>query len=304
MARPMSANATTNGSMIAPLPVFWLSAASHEPVPVTVPGGSAPVTSARSPRTCALVPAWANRYSSCPLGTAPRGCRAAVSAGATQPSAVLVMELAKPTTVRFWACGDPVTVIVLPTTGPPSPAVLFSVTWPGPLAQRPAFSTTSSTGPPGEDRPTSVSCPKGWPLNCDWTVTSPNGPAIAVTPCRVRVAASRAESACAEFTVTIRCAPFWAAKACWNGPLLAASSVRPRVAEAVETSSTMPSTTAWTLCRRIPPVAVLTAPSQFTGTPPRGRRPAGRPRSAPCGPRTARPAPGRGSPAPASARRR
>ncbi len=29
MARPISANATTNGSMIAPLLVFWLSAASH-----------------------------------------------------------------------------------------------------------------------------------------------------------------------------------------------------------------------------------------------------------------------------------
>ena len=61
MARPMSANATTNGSMIAPLLVFWSSAASQDPAPVTVPGGSAPVTSARSARTCASVPALANR---------------------------------------------------------------------------------------------------------------------------------------------------------------------------------------------------------------------------------------------------
>ena len=50
MTRPISANATTNGSMIAPLPVAAFSAASQEPVPVTVPGGSALVTSATSAR--------------------------------------------------------------------------------------------------------------------------------------------------------------------------------------------------------------------------------------------------------------
>ena len=302
MTRPMSANATTNGSMIAPLPVFWLSAASQEPAPVTVPGGSAPVTSARSARTWALVPALANRYSSCAPGAAPGGCRAATSAGATQPSAVLVMELAKPTTVNVTGCGNPVMMSLLPTTGPPSPGLVFSTTWPGPVTQRPPSGTTSSTGPPGEGRPTSVSCPKGWPLHCDWTVAAPNGPAIAVTPGRDRVAASRAGPAWAGFTVTTRCAPFWTAKACWNGPSVAASSVRPSVAEAVETSRTNPSTTACTLFRSIPPAAVLTAPNQFTGTPRRVRRPAVRPRSAPCGPRTDRPGPGRGSPAPGFAR--
>ncbi len=304
MTRPISANATTNGSMIAPLPVFWLSAASQEPAPVTVPGGSAPVTSARSARTWASVPALANRYSSCAPGAAPGGCRAATSAGATQPSAVLVIELAKPTTVSVTACGNPVTVIVLPTCGPPPPAVAFSTTWPGPVTQCPAVSTASSTGPPGEARPTRMSCPKAWPLHCVGTVASANGPAIAVTPRRERVLASCDGSARAGFTVTVRCAPFWAAKACWNGASLAASRARPSVAEAVDTSSTMPSTIACTLCRSIPPVAVLTAPSQFTGAPRRQRPPAVRPRSAPCGPRTARPAPRRGSPKPASARPR
>ena len=51
MARPISANATTNGSMIAPLPVAWFSAASQEAAPVTAPGGSALLTSATSART-------------------------------------------------------------------------------------------------------------------------------------------------------------------------------------------------------------------------------------------------------------
>ncbi len=53
ITRPISANATTNGSMIAPLPVASLSAASQEPAPVTAPGGSALVTSATSARTWA-----------------------------------------------------------------------------------------------------------------------------------------------------------------------------------------------------------------------------------------------------------
>src|SRR5580700_1700232 len=118
MARPISANATTNGSMIAPLLSDWLSAASHEPDPVTVPGGSAPVTSARSARTWDAVPALVNRYSSCALEGEPR---ADTSAGATHPSAVLVIELAKPTTVSVTGCASPVTDIVFPTTGPPPP---------------------------------------------------------------------------------------------------------------------------------------------------------------------------------------
>ena len=73
------------------------------------------------------------------------------------------------------------------------------------------------------------------------------------------MAASCAELARAVFTVTVTSAPRWAANAWLNGVLLAASSARPSVAEAVETSSTMAITTACTLCRSIPPVAVLTA---------------------------------------------
>ena len=152
-------------------------------------------------------------------------------------------------------------------------------------------------------RPASRSCPNGWPPNCTGTVAAGNGPAAAVTPPRVPVAASSAELARAAFRVTVTSAPCWAPNACWNGALLAASSVKPSVAEAVETSSTMPITTACTLCRSNPPVAVLIAPSQFIVgqlmlclplVPPQPRRPAGRPRAVPCEPRTARPAPGRG----------
>src|SRR5580658_9676254 len=135
MARPISANATTNGSMIAPLLSDWLSAASHEPDPVTVPGGSAPVTSARSARTWDAVPALVNRYSSCALGGAPGACKKETSAGATHPSALLVIELAKPTTVSVTGCASPATDTVFPSVGPPPPDKPFSTICPGPVTQ-------------------------------------------------------------------------------------------------------------------------------------------------------------------------
>jgi hypothetical protein len=53
MARPISANATTNGSMIAPLPAASFSAASHELAPATAPAGSARLIVATSARTWA-----------------------------------------------------------------------------------------------------------------------------------------------------------------------------------------------------------------------------------------------------------
>ena len=51
MARPISANATTDGSMMAPLPVASFCAASQDAAPVTAPAGSARLTSATSART-------------------------------------------------------------------------------------------------------------------------------------------------------------------------------------------------------------------------------------------------------------
>ena len=53
MIRPISANANTNGSMIAPL-LFELSCAlSQDAAPVTAPDGRARVTPATSARTWA-----------------------------------------------------------------------------------------------------------------------------------------------------------------------------------------------------------------------------------------------------------
>ena len=237
----------------------------------------------------------------------PGACSAVISPGATQPSAVLVIELAKPTTVRDGFPGTPVTARVLPVTGPPPPGKPFSTTWPGPVGQWPAFSTRSSTGPPGVGRPARVSWPNGCPPSWTWTVASGNGPAAAVTSGRVRVAASSAWLARAVFTVTATSAPCWAANACWNGPLVTESNARPSVADAVETSSTVPITTAWTLCRSTPPAAVRTAPiplvllsarlrrcSSLMPAPPRSRPRPARPPARPSGLRTAAPGPGRG----------
>ena len=55
----------------------------------------------------------ATRYSICALAGAPGARSRAISPGVTQPSAVFVIELAKPTTVRAGAPGAPVTESVL-----------------------------------------------------------------------------------------------------------------------------------------------------------------------------------------------
>ena len=115
----------------------------------------------------------------------PGATSAAIWPGATQPSAVLVIELAKPTTVRVGLPGALVTCTVFPSTMPPLPVVAgSSTTWPGPSTQCPAFSTRSSTGPPGAGPPGQLSCPQGWPWKLTWTVVFANGPAKAVTPAR------------------------------------------------------------------------------------------------------------------------
>ena len=77
---------------------------------------------------------------------------AVISAGSTQPSAVLVTEFAMPTTVS--ACLP--TVIVEPSWPGPL-AFAESTTWLSLVAQWPCCRVRSSTGPPGEDRPTRFS---------------------------------------------------------------------------------------------------------------------------------------------------
>src|SRR5215472_5257360 len=64
----MTPNATTNGTMIAIVPLSWLLTVSQEPVPVIVPDGSALVRAVTSALICGWVSAWWNRYSICAAG--------------------------------------------------------------------------------------------------------------------------------------------------------------------------------------------------------------------------------------------
>src|SRR6516165_241648 len=129
-----------------------------------------------------------------PCGSAARS--AATSAGATQAWAVLVIDVALPTTVRRGEPGTPVTVICVPMPTRDAWPSVSTTACPGCVAQWPEISVRSSTGPPGDARPTTVIC---WVA--DWpggggtsmvavTVVWGNGPAAAVTPARWVVAAS------------------------------------------------------------------------------------------------------------------
>ena len=214
------------------------------------------------------MPALANRYSISSVAGMPAdadadAARLAACPGATQPSAVFVMELAKPTTVSRCA---PI-VSTLPTVtgcGPLGDGVPLSTIWPEPVTQRPALRTRSSTGPPGPPRPTTRMPPYGWPSTSDeTTLTSVKGPDAAVTPPSFAVAAIRDALAVVVFSTRAASAPRWAANALSNGALVAASNAKPSAAEAVEISSTAQITSACTLCRSRPPAAVRTAPSQL-----------------------------------------
>jgi hypothetical protein len=61
ITRPMSANAMTNGSKIAPLPSASNWALSQEALVAIAPAGRARVIVATSARICASLPAAANR---------------------------------------------------------------------------------------------------------------------------------------------------------------------------------------------------------------------------------------------------
>jgi len=154
---PISPNATMNGTHGANEAVACAWASSQDCVPSTLPCGSAAVTAAMSVFTAAVVAALEKRYSICDVSGVPAACRAAISPGVTQPCAVPVADVAMPTTVSFGEPGAPVTVIFDPTPAC-RPDWLDSTICPGPAAQWPAVSMRSSTGPPGEARPTMVSC--------------------------------------------------------------------------------------------------------------------------------------------------
>ena len=125
-------------------------------------------------------------------------------------------------------------------------------------------SVTSSTGPPGEARPTTVSWPWLTPTVrrpgrrrlrvVAVTVVSANGPAAAVTPGSRwwRRAGRRG------LPVAVTWAPCWAANAWSNGALESTSRPSASVEAAVETSTTSPMTMACTRRPDSPPRAART----------------------------------------------
>src|SRR5260370_30621957 len=210
--------------------------------------------------TAAVVPALEKRYSICDASGVPAACSAAISAGVTQPCAVPVTDVATPTTVSFGEPGTPVTVICDPTPRF-RPDWLDNTICPGPVAQWPAFSVRSSSGPPGEERPTRVSrwwrvigVPVAWPPDETWmdggtcvvteTGGSGDGPADAVAPGSRVVAASWAGEA--PVVVVVTSAPCCAANAWSKGALESASRPSASVEAAVEPNTTRPITMACT----------------------------------------------------------
>src|SRR5262245_56043706 len=267
--RPMTPKATTNGTIGAIPEDSWSLTARYDCVAVTAPGGSARFSAATSARIAAAVLALANRYSICTVGGAPRARRAAISRGTTQPSADWLIELAMPTTVNLGRPGTPTAVTCAPG-GKPNWKSLESTISPGRCAHRPCRRVRSSSGPPGEARPTSVSggpvnCPPdpGGPGSCGVMVTSGYGPAAAVT-CGSRVlAASWAVVALPESMAATRCAPCWAAKALSNGAFETTTRPRASTQAPVEIVTTRPITSVCTRLRASPPrSARATAPAR------------------------------------------
>src|SRR6516165_10307899 len=236
---PISPNATMNGTQGAIEPVSCSLTVSQDCAPIRAPCGSAACSAAMSAVTSAVVPALAKRYSICATSGVPGARSAAISAGATQAWAVLVIDVALPTTVRR---------VPMPIPAPwPS---LCSTTCPGCVAQWPEISVRSSTGPPGDGRPTTVICCCVWRGGPDWpggggrsmvavTVVWGNGPAAAVTPARWVVAASWAGEA---WVAAVTSEPCRAANAWSNGALESTGGPSASVAAAAERSTTRPIT--------------------------------------------------------------
>src|ERR1700678_3157658 len=121
--------------------------------------GSAAVNRAMSVLISAEVPALANRYSICDgPAVAPARSSAVISPGSTQALPVFVTEFAKPTTVSTGEPDRPVSVIVVPDwIRAFFRPWLAQTTWSSAVGQCPDCRARSSTGPPGEARPVSVS---------------------------------------------------------------------------------------------------------------------------------------------------
>ncbi len=103
------------------------------------------------------------------------------------------------------------------------------------------------------------------------TVTSPNGPAAAVTAGSRRVAASSAPVAVAGSTVATTCAPCWAANAWSNGALESTTRARASTEAPVDTSSTSPITIVCTRRLVSPPAAARATGPGLIAAPPSAR---------------------------------
>src|ERR1700733_12349951 len=180
MTSAITPNAMMNGTHGATFDCSDWRTARYGGVPVTAPPGSAALTALMSALRSLVVALAANRYRSCAWPLPPVPAMAFSSAGRTQPSAVFVTEFAMPTTVMV--CLP--TVTVAPSWPGAFPFALTTI-WLSLVAQVPCCRVRSSTGPPGEDRPTRVSwtplsAPLIWGM-VTWAVTlsAANGPATA-----------------------------------------------------------------------------------------------------------------------------
>src|SRR5579862_8480228 len=220
ITRPSSPNATMKGTHGAIDRVSCNLTVRYDSAPRSEPRGSAERSESMSALTSAMVAALEKRYSIWLAAGVPGARSAAASAGSTQACAVWVIDVAKPTTSRRGDPGAPVTVTRAPTLTP-GPRSSPSTTCPTLVGQWPDFSVRSSTGPPGDARPTTVSCvwntpegpdcPDGGPTGMvALTVVSGNGPAAAVTPGSRVVAASPAGE---PATVAVTSEPCCAANA-------------------------------------------------------------------------------------------
>jgi hypothetical protein len=158
----MRPKATRNGATGAIPDASCCRTVRYDCAAGTAPRGKAAVTAVTSARTAAAESALRNRYSSCALAGTFAGLSRAISSGTTQPSAEPVTEVAMPTTVSVGVPATPVAMSSVPSPVPGGrlpfgyTSALDRTTWPGRCAQCPDCRTTSSTGPPGDARPTRV----------------------------------------------------------------------------------------------------------------------------------------------------
>ncbi len=245
---------------------------------VSALGASDSVTSARLAWSPSFDAASVKRKSIC----VAVGCRASICSGATQPCALRLRSKANPTTVRSGPDG---TSSFLPRSSAVQSGCRFRTTSPGRVAQRPAHTSSRSTGAAGSARPTMVRSlprPKSMVPRGSSITAWAKGPAAASTPgCRAARASSASKTAAGSKAATT-CGPRCFSKALSKGAVAASSRPSATTIAVVEVSVTSAMTRVWSLRRRTAARAVRhtalmrTAPGCARPSPCRRRtRPAG-----------------------------